>query len=282
MLGSILGAIAGPVISGLFNSSSSESASDANYSAQKEFAQNGLQWKAADARAAGLHPMAVLGSSGAAFSPSFTAGQMPNFDVSGLFDDMDSMKTAGQNLERPMRAQLSDHDRAMQAAVLRNQELQNSLLEGQNTQLWASIMGQPSNPPAPGPVAAVQTSPVGQANIVARPLGSLPGDVKRGVVQLVPSKTESSRPGDRGLAAGRSPLFRDQDVSEKTSWSLLNPEAGETFEAYGELAKPFLAGAAHLRRWWDNRPTKYVQKRSPKPFLAPTHRYYHRKPLGGK
>ncbi|WNK12468.1 MAG: DNA pilot protein [Microvirus sp.] len=248
MLDKILANAAGPLVSSLIGGSNQRQANEQNYNAQKEFAQNGLQWKAADARAAGLHPLAALGSSGAAFSPSFQAGVTPNFDTSGLFDDMESMGPSGQDTTRAQRAQLSDHDREMQAAVLRNQQLQNSLIEGQLAEQWGKIMGQPSNPPAPGPVNVQVPQKTGQ--------------VAQGIVKLEPSKSESQRPGNRGLAAGESPLFRDQVISNKSTWSLLSPDAGETFEAYGELLKPILAAAAHGRRWWDNRPppiTKFRQ-----------------------
>lgn len=237
MFQQVFSAIAGPIVSGLFNSSSTSSANEKNYDAQKEFAQNGLQWKAADARAAGLHPLAALGGSGAAFSPSFSAGQMPNFDVSGLFDDMDAMSPSGQNTDRAQRATVSDYDREMQAATLRNQQLQNALIEGQLAETWGRVMGQPSNPPGPGPQSGTIPNRTGQ--------------VPQGVVQMKPSESESTRPGDRGLAAGVSPLFREQKISNHSSWNLLAPEVGETFEAYGELLKPFMAGAAHATRWWD-------------------------------
>jgi hypothetical protein len=211
-----------------------------NYAAQKEFAQNGLQWKAADARAAGMHPLAALGSSGSAFSPSFQSGPAPNFDVSGLFDDMDSMTPDGQDTSRAQRATLSDHDRAMQAATLRNQELQNALIEGQLAEQWGKVMGQPSNPPGPGPVAAIPVNKTGQ--------------VPAGIVKLEPSKSESMRPGATGLAAGRSPAFRDQVLSDKTTLPLLSSEMGEIMEGYGEFNKLWMPWAMHGRRWWDNRP----------------------------
>ncbi|WNK13228.1 MAG: DNA pilot protein [Microvirus sp.] len=239
MLDSIIGAVANLWSAGQ-NRNAQAQANQQNYQAQLDFAQNGLQWKAADARAAGLHPLAALGSSGAAFSPSFQAGQQPNFDVSGLFDDMDSMAPSGQDTTRAMRAQLSDHDREMQAAVLRNQQLQNSLIEGQLAEQWGKIMGQPSNPPAPGPVNVQVPNKTGQ--------------VPQGIVKLEPSKSESTRPGNAGLAAGRSPLFREQVISNKSSMDLLSPDVGESFEAYGELVKPFLAAYAHGRKWWDERP----------------------------
>ena len=41
-----------------------------NYDAQKEFAQNSIQWRVADARNAGLHPLAVLGQMGSHYTPT--------------------------------------------------------------------------------------------------------------------------------------------------------------------------------------------------------------------
>lgn len=43
---------------------------DRNYNAQKEFAQNSMQWRVADARAAGLHPLAALGQMGSSYTPT--------------------------------------------------------------------------------------------------------------------------------------------------------------------------------------------------------------------
>jgi len=238
----IIGAVAGPVMSALFNKETSEDAGEMNYAAQKEFAQKGLQWKAADARAAGLHPMAVLGSQGASFAPSFQAGTMPGMDLSGLFDDMDSMGPSGQDTTRAQRAVLTDEQREMQAAQIRNQQLQNALLEGQLAEQWGKVMGQPSNPPAPGPSAGRPTPRSGQANT--------------GEVRVEPSISEATRKGDLGLAAGQSPAFRDVQISPQTKWELLNPDLGESFEAYGELLKPFLAMGAHLKRLSDRYPRK--------------------------
>ncbi len=43
---------------------------DKNYNAQKEFAQNSMQWRVKDARAAGLHPLAALGQIGSSYTPT--------------------------------------------------------------------------------------------------------------------------------------------------------------------------------------------------------------------
>lgn len=50
-----------------------------NYQAQKEFAQNSIQWRKQDALRAGINPIYALNASGANFSPSFQAtGNNPN------------------------------------------------------------------------------------------------------------------------------------------------------------------------------------------------------------
>lgn len=41
-----------------------------NYDAQKEFYQNSIQWRTADAKAAGIHPLAALGNMGASYTPT--------------------------------------------------------------------------------------------------------------------------------------------------------------------------------------------------------------------
>lgn len=64
----------------------------ANYNAQKEFAQSGIQWKVIDAKKAGLHPLFALGGGGASFSPSFQV----NADQ--------GISSAGQNLSRAAAA----------------------------------------------------------------------------------------------------------------------------------------------------------------------------------
>lgn len=218
---------------------------DQNYQAQKEFAQKGIQWKADDARAAGLHPLAVLGGSGASFSPSF---QFHDSTRTSSFNPASTgLVEMGQNTARAERAGLSDYEREIQALAVRRGQLENALLEGQITQLWSSVMGQPGNPPAPGPSFSRPVSSSGQANT--------------GAVKVVPSESEATRKNDAGLAAGSSPLFRDQKVSNETTWELLSPEVGEAFEAYGEVLKPIMSIGAHLQRNWDRTQRDFKGKR---------------------
>lgn len=236
ILGSAVGQkIVGHAASALFNSIAQRRANRQNYEAQKEFAQMGLQWRAEDARQAGLHPMAALGAAGASFSPSFGAFDSPGAGLARAAIDA-GLSEMGQNTTRAQRAAQDDHARQVNALTIRRMELENAALEGQISQMWAGLM-QPSNPPYPGPRAAVAGRLDGQV---------ADGRAPAGVVEVVPSESKSARPGDRGTEAGSSPVFKPVDISNSRQWRLIAPDHGETFEAYGELAKPFLAAAAHF------------------------------------
>lgn len=73
--------IAAPIVGGFLSGKGSESAGAAaadsqtianreNIAYQKEFAQQGIRWKVADATKAGLHPLAALGANTHSFTPS--------------------------------------------------------------------------------------------------------------------------------------------------------------------------------------------------------------------
>lgn len=219
MLGALIGGALG-LLGAKKDRDAQQDANQANYEAQKEFAQMGLQWKSQDARAAGLHPMAALGASGSGFTPSFQAFTGNESAVDKLMDAI-----PGQNTNRAARANMTDQDRELHALAVRRGQLENQLLEGQITQLWSSIMGQPATPPGPGP--------------------SVPGAVNRhgqGRVALVPSKQESSRIGDAGATAGNSPAMRGVDIANGRSIDLINPDIAESLEGYGILQAPIAAG----------------------------------------
>lgn len=204
-----------------------------NYEAQKEFAQKGIQWKAADAAAAGLHPLAVIGGAGSSFSPSF---QVADQVAARRFDPVgDSLSQMGQNTARAERAGLTEYDQEIQALAIRRGELENALLEGQISQLWASVMGQPTQPAVPG--QSVATGP----------------GVRQGVVKLVRSPQESSRIGDPGRSAGDSPGFRRQHISPQTSVDLPSTELAEIMEgmgAAGHVVGPILMAKRDFDRRW--------------------------------
>lgn len=125
---------------------------------QREFAQNSIQWKAADARAAGLHPLAAIGAGTSMYSPSASIGgggsnaaypAPPN--VQGGGSSMGAAFSAiGQDLSRAMHAtrSYSARDEAFKQTVqemeLQNMTLRNDLLASQIARLKVN-----NNPPMP-------------------------------------------------------------------------------------------------------------------------------------
>jgi hypothetical protein len=78
--GSAIGGAIGGALDTKGDRSYASSVSDLSYGRQKEFAQKSIQWKVADAKKAGLHPLAVLGSTTTPYTPS---GQTVTGSVQG-------------------------------------------------------------------------------------------------------------------------------------------------------------------------------------------------------
>lgn len=129
-IGGAIGA-AGSVVGGLLGQSASAQANEQNYQAQKEFAQNGIRWRVADAKAAGLHPLAALGAQTPSYTPSAFVG-----DTSWMGDAAQSL---GQGIGRAAEAKMTAKERARERAVadqsvalsMETKRLQNQFLETQ-------------------------------------------------------------------------------------------------------------------------------------------------------
>lgn len=126
-----VGSIVGPAIGGalgLVGNSATNAANAAaaqqNYEAQKEFAQYGIRWKVADAKAAGIHPLAALGAMTSGYTPSQTMFTSPDYSFVGEM---------GQNIGRAVDAKRTQEERAKQqvfqdqmaATQLQGQQLDN-------------------------------------------------------------------------------------------------------------------------------------------------------------
>lgn len=99
---------------------------------QYDFAQQGVQWRAADALAAGIHPIYALGSSGASYSPSAISLGTARVDPETM--DLGSM---GQDISRAISATKSQTDRdvafneSVRKLSLTKMGLENELLSTQ-------------------------------------------------------------------------------------------------------------------------------------------------------
>lgn len=108
----------------------------------KTMAQNAVQWRVEDAKKAGVHPLAALGTPLATNSP-VAVGYPSESDSFG-----DKMASMGQNVSRAMRAAMPQEGREVldrvEALRLENMGLQNDLLRSQ-----IATVNRDLNPPAP-------------------------------------------------------------------------------------------------------------------------------------
>lgn len=114
IIGAGIGA-AGSLIGGAISNRANKKAAQREYEHQKEFAQHGIRWKVADAKAAGLHPLYALGGQPTQYSPSIIPDSMGP-----------ALADAGQNISRAMAAQQTTPEREAHQLALANLRAQIS------------------------------------------------------------------------------------------------------------------------------------------------------------
>lgn len=102
---------------------------------QKKFAQNAIQWKVADAKAAGVHPLFALGANTAQYSPTNVVGDSIARAGQDIGQAVDRMRTP------PQRA--NAYENLIMRNTVRRGELENALL--------ASKLAREAQTPTPSP-----------------------------------------------------------------------------------------------------------------------------------
>nr|CAI9750324.1 minor tail protein [Cressdnaviricota sp.] len=117
IIGGSIGAI-GSFIGGNQSSNNAQALANMNYQAQKEFAQNGIRWRVADAEAAGIHPLYALGASTNSYSPVSSYG-----GDNGISDAFAQLGNGfSQGFDRAAQAKMTKEERAIAQAQLERQE----------------------------------------------------------------------------------------------------------------------------------------------------------------
>lgn len=213
-LGGLLSA-GSSLIGGLFGSNNQSKALEAqeqmasdNYQHQKEFAQQGLQWRANDATAAqtasGINRLALLGAPTASFSNNIVSPDASNPMGAGI-------AAAGQDIQRAISAYADRNDRQT--------ELKNKLLEAQIANTNSDTV---KNQAAASKIATQAPTTPGLP-----PLYMKYSDGRGGVVTL-PTKDASSSmqnwaslPAQLGVAAG------EVGHSIEDAWSAFRSSMGQ-------------------------------------------------------
>ena len=93
---------------------------------QREFAQHGIRWKAEDAAAAGLHPLAALGATSPNYSPVSAMMEAP---VEEARAKAETWRNMGQNVSRAAMAMTTPEEKAMKALQIERMGLENAVLK---------------------------------------------------------------------------------------------------------------------------------------------------------
>lgn len=243
--GSAIGGAIGGAL-GLIGSSQSQAnaakLNQLNYEHQKEFAQNGIRWRVADAKAAGIHPLAALGAQTSSYSPSAVIGDSPDFSF---------LKDMGQGIDRAMDAKATQKERAEReekSNALFNEELKGKQLQNQETETriqqmkWdmamdaarnaeRSVRTQQQVPPMPSlapdgslmPGQSNATSPGGieskPAEIVVNEPGR-PGQERGSITELGFSRTNDG--GYVPVMSNDAKQRYEEDIIGEIGWNIRN------------------------------------------------------------
>lgn len=150
MIGSLISAGAG-LIGGLLGKSSQDEANRINQenalrqeALQREFAQSGIQWKVADAKAAGIHPLYALGANTVNYAPHSVGAvadtALPN-----------AIARSGQDIGRAVDAtRTADDADAAYVKTARDLSLQKAGLENELLATQLAKQRAQIGPPMPG------------------------------------------------------------------------------------------------------------------------------------
>lgn len=222
---------------------------------QREFAQMGVRWKVADAKAAGLHPLAALGASTATYSPvTYVDSMGPALNQAGQdisravaqTQDQRGRDRMGEFMAQQVAAQDARDARAYNQSM-REIDLERARIQLQTDQVryaaaasQAARVQQQLGPSLPSPGSTVEL-PGGGGRY-----SSVSGSVNpSGVVKVDPSKVTSAEPGEPGREAGSTPGFKKYNVPG--GWIVLPGQAmSEGAEGLGEIWKNLIMGPATI------------------------------------
>lgn len=257
MLPALIGAGA-TIAGGLISNRASRNQAAAEQAAQREFAQHGIRWKVADAKAAGIHPLYALGASTHSYSPVMAG------DSLGA-----ALGQAGQDIGRAIHATATAAERreqeqrlaeAARRAEAREIERHHSGLANDEVQRqWyaaqiASLRQKASGPPSPA-----VTSGVSSGGVPAGAFTPVLGSAGRGVTKA--SEAISHSRGNAGLEAMATPGLKRYRFGPG-SWQYLDLPGQQLSESLEGLGFPAaqIAGATILGSSLWERGSRKVQR----------------------
>lgn len=122
-------------IGGLMNMNNQNKLAERQENLQREFAQNSIQWRVNDAKKAGIHPLAALGSQGISYNPSYVGGD----DFGG------SQASISYTPEKKVDEKTQAYNDKVNELNLRMQEANTREAEANATLAERSLISNPNN-----------------------------------------------------------------------------------------------------------------------------------------
>lgn len=169
---------------------------------QREFAQQGIRWKVADAKAAGLHPLYAIGAQGAQYSPvSYSDSMGPAIAQAG----QQLSSAAGQYIDYKNQQRIASEQRqlAQDQIILGQQRLRSQIhVDTAQANYYNAMAAQALRQPSSGFPAS----------------SDLPETAQTGDYKIVPAEITSASKNDASLQAGPAgPAWMDVRVGD-ISW----------------------------------------------------------------
>lgn len=223
---------------------------------QKEFAQNGVQWKVADAEKAGVHPLFALGANTASFSPVGVGG------ADNAFSQMGQDVSRALSATSPEATKANAYSSAIQTLTLKRMSLENDLLASK-----IATINQPGTPPTPpslGQRYAIPGAPM------------LPGNNGGGDLGLINPQPQKF--------TNRSPEAAWQEPASVTDVGFSNTVSGGYAPVMSNDVKERLEEDWPGMLWWNvrNRLLPSIGYGASEPYPAPEGKYWGFNPITGE
>lgn len=124
-------------VGGLLSMNNQNKLAERQENLQREFAQNSIQWRTADAKKAGIHPVVALGSQGISYNPSYVGGD--NFGG--------SQASISYEPEKQVDEKTQAYNDKVNELNLRMQEANTREAEANATLAERSLLPKPQNDP---------------------------------------------------------------------------------------------------------------------------------------
>lgn len=231
-----------------------------NEQTQREFAQNAIQWRVADAKKAGLHPLFALGGGGASFSPNpvTVSDSQISVDPSRAVSDRYAVQRGGTEA-RDNPDPGGFQERAAQDAHTRTQsqvlvdEAQASLLHSQKQLVDQQIVDSVG-------ARAAQAGVANKDRAVLAPIPTKPIDIED-QVEIKPRQVMPGPIGEPIAVGPPAPAF--EPVWLAPGIPALVP-AGSPQNLGDMEMSGWLVSAAATLTWWGEQAYRELQKQARK------------------